>query len=114
MDKYHPVIAVIIGTITASALDAVLLNISSSDALIILIYILGGFTATYLSRTNKAILGFYEGIIISIGTLLGIFIFKTEFTFHIILILILLIPITGLIGGCIAKTLRIQLNNTVK
>lgn len=113
-NKYHPIIAIILGYLVTGFFVAFLRYLPNSylsEILAIFILILGGFIATYLSRVNKAIIGFYEGLIYSIGSLIGfIFIFKTGLTFYSVLILFLVFPISGLVGGYIAKALRARLN----
>lgn len=111
MKKYHPVIAIILGNFVTGILISFLPNISLSDILAVFILILGGFVATYISRNNKAIIGFYEGLLFSIGTLIGIiFIFKTELTFYSVLYLALS-PILAFVGGLIGKVLMERLYN---
>ncbi|MCC7551899.1 MAG: TIGR04086 family membrane protein [Methanobacterium sp.] len=110
-NKYHPLIAIIIGYLISGILhlfQRFLPNVPlSSIILSILITILGGFIATYLSRTNKAIIGFYEGLLVSILTFLTtILIFKTGLTLEDGFVLVLVWPISGLVGGYIAKMLR--------
>lgn len=118
MKRFHPVIAVILGNIATSFIGSFiryLPEIPLLNILGILILIFGGFTATYLSRTNKAIIGFYSGLLYSIGSLMGIiFISKTGLTFNSVLILALVFPISGLIGGFIGKILRSRLDNGKK
>ena len=114
--KYHPVIAIVIGYFIAGSLTGFarfLLNIPlSSKILAILTIILGGFIATYISRTNKARIGLYNGLLYSIGSLIGLnFILKTELKFYSILTLVLVYPISGLVGGYIARTLRARLDD---
>jgi hypothetical protein len=73
MKKYHPIIAIILGYIVAAILIEFIPNtpflpntyLASTMAIFILIF--GGFVATYISRTNKSIMGFYEGLLYSIG-----------------------------------------------
>ena len=109
--KHNPLIAIIIGYFIAGILiffvpsNPISPNNYLLDILAILILILGGFTATYISRTNKAIYGFYEGLLFSISILPSIFIFKTELTFYLLLNLTFPI-IFGLVGGFIGKILR--------
>ncbi|AUB54874.1 hypothetical protein BK007_01805 [Methanobacterium subterraneum] len=109
-NKYHPIIAIIIGYIIAGSLLGLLrflLDIPLSSVIFAMFtIILGGFIATYLSRPNKAIIGLYDGLLYSIGSFIGLnFILKTELTFYSILILVLVYPISGLVGGYIAKAL---------
>ena len=104
MKRYHPLIAIIIGIIVSYIIGYFL--ISLSDIIVIFIFILGGFIATYLSTTNKAIFGLYEGLVFSLQSLIpSIFIVRTEITLYLILIWIF-IPILGFVGGFIAKILR--------
>lgn len=110
MKRYHPVIAIIFANIVISILANLLPDIPLSDILMIFLLVFGGFIATYISRTNKAIIGLYEGILYSISILIMIFISKSELTLIIALFLVLT-PILGLIGGFIAKTLRPHLEN---
>ncbi|SCG85181.1 putative protein [Methanobacterium congolense] len=115
MKRYHPVIAIILGNIITGFLGGfvIILPISLlSHILVIFIFVLGGFSATYLSRTNKATIGFYNSLLYSISSLIGaIFIFKTGLTPNKVLILFIYFPILGLIGGFIAKTLRSRRGN---
>ena len=111
MDRYHPVIAVILGNTVIALLITFVKYLPVSylaDILAVFILIFGGFVATYLSRVNKARMGLYNNLLYSLGSLLGIFIFKTGLTLSKILILALLLPISGLIGGFIAKTIKIK------
>lgn len=114
MKRYHPIIAIILGYIVSAILiefipnTPFLPNNYLSSILAIFILILGGFIATYLSNTNKSIMGFYEGLLFSIGILPSIFILKPEITFFIIINL-LLPPIMGILGGYIGKSLRLWL-----
>lgn len=110
MKRYHPVIAIILGYFIASIIGIFLPDIPLSEILAIFIFILGGFIATYLSWTNIARIGFYEGIVYSIGSLIVFSLSKSELTFYSAFIFIL-IPILGLIGGFIAKTLRLHMDN---
>jgi hypothetical protein len=80
------------------------------NILSVLIFIIGGFTATYISRTNKAIFGLYMGLIYSIGSLIPFFIEKVTLTFYSAFILVSFI-ILGFIGGYIGKLLRLRLKN---
>jgi hypothetical protein len=109
MNKYHPVIAVILGNTAIALLVAFVKYLPVfylTDILAVFIVIFGGFVATYLSKINKARMGLYNSLLYSLGSLLGIFIFKTGLTLNNVLILVLLLPISGLIGGFIAKKLR--------
>jgi len=114
MKKYHPIIAIILGNLIIGFLISFVRYLPKSylaDILTILILVLGGFAATYLSRTNRARMGFYNNLIYSVGSLMGlIFIFKTGLTIYSLLILFLVFPIFGLLGGFIAKKLRIRLD----
>lgn len=111
MKRYHPIISIILGIIiTVILINFLPNNIPLSYILAIPIFILGGFTATYLSRINKTIIGLYEGIIYSIGYLPTILIYKNFLTPYLALYLVL-IPILGLIGGFIGKVLRSRLDN---
>jgi hypothetical protein len=114
--RYNTVGAIIIGYFIAGSMAGLLrylLNIPlSSELLAIFAIILGGFIATYISRTNKPRIGLYNGLLYSLGYLIGvIFILKTELTLYSVLILVLVFPITGLVGGYIAKVLRSRLDN---
>jgi hypothetical protein len=113
MKKIHPVIAIIIGYFIAGTLAYFLPDIPLSDILSIFILILGGFIATYLSRTNKAILGLYEGLVYTISILSIILPFNIELTAYLVAYLALP-PILGLIGGYIAKKSRLRLENNIK
>lgn len=106
MRKYHPIIAILIGNIFIALFSNLLPNISLSEILAVLILVLGGFIATYLSKTNKAIIGLYNGIVYSLGCIIMIFISNSAFTINTLLIIVLVIPLSGLIGGFIAKKLR--------
>ena len=110
MKKYHPTIAILLGYLVAGTLIYFLPDIPLSDILAVLILILGGFIATYLSRTNKARMGLYEGLVYALFILLITFIFKEQLTAYSILYMTLP-PIFGLVGGFIAKKLRIRLDN---
>jgi putative membrane protein (TIGR04086 family) len=116
MRRYHPIIAIILGYIISAILvefvpnTPFLPNSYLSSILAIFVLILGGFIATYLSHTNKSIMGFYEGLIFSIGILPSIFIFKPEITFFTIINLVLP-PFMGILGGYIGKSLRLHLDN---
>ena len=111
MKRYHPISAIIIGFFLVGFLLFILpANIPGSDILVFLIYIVGGFTATYVSKTNKAIIGLYEGLTSSIvGYLPLILIFKSVTS--IVIILMIINPILGLLGGFIAKYLRSRSDN---
>ncbi|MDY9923571.1 YrzE family protein [Methanobacterium sp.] len=114
-NKFHPVIAIIIGYFIAGSISGFLrflLNIPlSSEISAIFTIILGGFIATYISRTNKPMIGLYNGLLYSLGYLIGvIYILKTELTFYSVLILVLVFPISGLVGGYFAKVLRSRLD----
>lgn len=113
MKRYHPVIAIILGYLIAGTLAYFLPDIPLSDILSIFILILGGFIATYLSRTNKAILGLYEGMVYTIIILSIILPFNTELTAYLVVYLALP-PILGLIGGFLAKKLRSRLETNNK
>ena len=110
MKKFHPVISVILGNTITSFLAGfvIILPISLlSYILVIFIFVFGGFSATYLSRTNKATIGLYNSLLYSILSLIGaIFIFKTGLTLNDLLFWVIIFPILGFIGGFIAKTLR--------
>ena len=116
MKKYHPVIAIILGYIVAAILiefipnTPFLPNTYLSSTLAISVLILGGFIATYISLTNKSIIGFYEGLLFSIGILPSIFIYKSELNYFMILNLVLP-PILGFIGGYIGKILSLRFDN---
>jgi hypothetical protein len=75
------------------------------EILAIFIIILGGLIATYISRTNKAIIGLYYGLLYSISALPLILIFKVSLSLYLAFMLIL-IPILGFIGGYFGKELR--------
>ena len=116
MKRYHPVIAIILGYIISAILiefipnTPFLPNSYLSSILAVFILILGGFIATYLSHTNRSIIGFYEGLLFSIGILPSIFIFKSEITLFTLINLVLP-PIMGFIGGHIGKSLGSHLEN---
>ena len=108
MKRYSTVNAIIIAIFLVGFLSFILpANIPGSDILVILIFIVGGFTATYLSKTNKAIIGFYEGLASSIiGYLPVILIFRSVTS--ALLIVMIINPILGFLGGFIGKYLRIR------
>ncbi|MBZ2165719.1 hypothetical protein [Methanobacterium spitsbergense] len=110
MKRYSTLSAIIGGIFLVGFLLFILpANIPGSGILVFLIYIVGGFTATYLSKTNKAIFGFYEGLAGSIfGYLPVILIFRSVTS--IVIILMIINPILGFLGGYIAKSLRLHLN----
>lgn len=66
MKRYHPIIAIILGYIISAILiefipnTPFLPNSYLSSILAIFILILGGFIATYISHTNKSIMGFMK------------------------------------------------------
>lgn len=111
MKRYSTISAIIMGILLVGFLTFILpSNVPGSDILVILIFVVGGFTSTYLSKTNKAIIGFYEGLTGSIvGYLPMILIFRSA-TF-VLIILIIINPILGFVGGIMAKTLRVRLDN---
>lgn len=110
MKRYHPIIAIIIGNIVAAIL-IYFLPLNSSSAIITLgILILDGFLANYFSRTNKAIIGLYAGLLYSISILPSIIIFKQTITLNLALYLILPV-IMGLVGGFISMMLRNRLDD---
>jgi hypothetical protein len=100
MRRYHPIIAIIFGIVFSVILGFILPIILTFFGLI-----LGGFTATYLSKTNKAILGFYVGLVISILVFLPSLFISNNFSSYALITLVL-IPILGFLGGFIAKKLR--------
>ena len=111
MKRQHPIISIILGILIIALLIYFLPNnIPLSYILAVPVLILGGFIATYLSRTNEAILGLYTGLIYDIGYLPTILIYKNFLTTYFALYMVL-IPIFGLVGGFIAKKLRIRLDN---
>lgn len=110
MKRIHPIIAIIISIIITSILINLLPNnILLSYILAIPILIFGGFIATYLSKTNKAILGLYAGLVYDTGYLPTILIYKNFLTLYLALFIVL-IPILGLVGGFIGKKLRSRLD----
>lgn len=110
MKRYHPVSAIILGIFLVGFLSFILPDIPPvSNILVIPILIVGGFTATYLSRTNRAIIGFYEGLIFSLGFLPSILLYKT-ITLTLIMVMISS-PLLGFLGGYIAKSFRLHLDN---
>jgi hypothetical protein len=111
LKKYSTLNAIIIGIFLVGFLTYILpANIPGSNILVILIFIAGGFTSTYLSKTNKAIIGFYEGLTGSIvGYLPMILIFRSVTS--VLIILMIINPILGFLGGFIAKYWRTHLNN---
>ena len=110
MKRYHPVSAIILGIFLVGFLSFILPDIPPiSDILVIPILILGGFTATYLSKINKAIYGLYEGLLYTIGYLPVILLYKTiPLTMIIIMISSVIL---GFLGGYIARSLRLHLDN---
>lgn len=58
-------------------------------------------------------MGFYEGLLFSIGILPSIFIFKPEITFFTIINLVLP-PIIGSLGGYIENVYRLRFENENK
>lgn len=116
MRRYHPFIAIIIGYLLSGILfvfDSFLPhNYYTPRILTIIVTILAGFIATFLSQPNKAIIGLYQGIFTSIISLISLnLILQIPLTLGTILYLILIFPITGLVGGYIAKVLRSRLDN---
>jgi hypothetical protein len=80
MKRYHPIIAIILGNFVIVVLVQILyLPIPSFllNILTLFILIIGGFTATYISRTNSAIVGLYTGLVYAIGSLIPFFIEKS-------------------------------------
>jgi flagellar biosynthesis protein FliQ len=113
MKRYHPVIAIILGNFVIVVLVQILyLPIPSFllNILALFIIIIGGFTATYISRTNNAIVGLYTGLVYAIGSLIPFFIEKITLTFYPAIILVSFL-ILGFIGGYIGKLLRLRLEN---
>jgi hypothetical protein len=102
MKRYHPIVAIIFGIILSVILGFILPIILTFFGLI-----LGGFTATYLSKTNKAILGFYVGLVISIIVFLPSLFISNNFSSYALITLVL-IPFLGFLGGFIAKKLRLR------
>ncbi|WP_414469139.1 hypothetical protein [Methanobacterium sp. ACI-7] len=111
MKKYSTIKSVVIGYVIAAILAFLLPDIHLSDILAIIIIMLGGFIATYISITNKARIGLYEGILYALSTLPLLLISTTGLGLYSILILVS-IPILAFIGGFIAKQLRLRLDNT--
>lgn len=110
MKRYHPVSAIILGIFLVGFLLFILPDIPPiSSILVIPILIVGGFTATYLSKTKKAIYGLYEGLLWSTGYLPVICIYKMIPLSMIIIIISS--PILGFLGGYIAKSLRLHIDN---
>jgi hypothetical protein len=111
MKRYHPVSAIILGIFLVGFLSFILPDIPPiSNILVIPILIFGGFTATYLSRTNKAVYGLYEGLtFVIVGYLPIILLYKTVSLAMIIIIISS--PILGFLGGYIGKLLRLRLEN---
>lgn len=111
MKRIHPIIAIIISIIiTAILINLIPNDIRLSYILAIPILIFGGFIATYLSKTNKARMGLYAGSVYDMGYLPAILIYNNFLTTHLALYLVL-IPILGLLGGFLAKKLRLRLEN---
>jgi hypothetical protein len=111
MKRYHPVSAIILGIFLVGFLSFILPDIPTiSNILVIPILIMGGFTATYLSKINKSIYGLYEGLTyVIIGYLPIILLYKTVPLAMIIIMISS--PILGFLGGYIAKSLRLHLDN---
>lgn len=108
MKKYSTIKSVVIGLIIASVLAFLLPDIPLSDILAIIIIMLGGFIATYISITNEARIGLYEGLLYVLSTLPILLISKSGLGLYSLLILVS-IPILAFIGGFIAKQLRSRL-----
>ncbi len=108
MRKFHPIVAIIISYLITSLLALILPNIPISDILSLLILIIGGFIATYLSKTNKSILGFYMSVLYFV-MFLPLIILSNQFTSPYTILGLFLFPAMGLIGGYMAKTLRFHL-----
>lgn len=110
MKRYHPVSAIILGIFLVGFLSFILPDIPPvSNILVIPILIVGGFTATYLSKPNKAIYGLYEGFIYDLGYLPIILLYKI---IPLVMIIIMISsPILGFLGGYIGKSLRLHLDN---
>ena len=101
MKRVHPVFAIIFGFFVSVILAEFIPHISIYIFLMFIVFIFGGFITTYISKKNSALLGLYEGIllvlIIFIPNILGghLVIFNIVAT--------IVTPISGLIGGLIAK-----------
>lgn len=109
--KYHPIIAIIIGYLLSSILfifeSFLPHNYYTPRILTIIATILAGFIATFLSQPNKATIGLYEGLFESIISFITLnLILQIPLTLGTALYLILIFPLSGLIGGFIAKKLR--------
>jgi len=111
MNRYHPVIAIILGNFVIGFLVFFVKFLPRSlflDLLTISVFILGGFAAVYLSRTNNARIGFYNNFLYSIGALLGlIFIFKRQLSIDSLLALFLLFPIVGLFWWVLGERVKV-------
>lgn len=109
---YNTIVAIILAYIITGILKYSLKFIPS-DLLAgfvgILIIILGGFIATYISRSNKSIIGLYYGLLEVIGILIIVLISKNGLSFYSALFLIS-IPILGFIGGYIGRILKLHMN----
>lgn len=105
MKKYHPILAIIIGAFLIALMISFLPDLRISYVFIAIALILGGFVATYLSRTNKAIIGLYTGLLFSVGGYLPVMLIF-RFVSYVMIIMMIISPILGFLGGFIAKYLR--------
>lgn len=113
MKKFHPVVAVILANIVTSILLYYLPNVVSLDITIIIqifIIMVGGFIATYLSKTNKAIFGLYNGLLYWLGWFLTT-ISSSAVNLSMFMAIFLLSTIPAFIGGYFARLLRSRFEN---
>ena len=110
MKKYSTIKSVIIALIITTLLIFILPNIPLSDYLTAIIFVLGGFIATYLSIANEAKIGLYIGLVWDIGYLPVILIYKNFLTPYLVIYMLLFL-ILSFIGGFISKQLRLRLED---
>ena len=77
----------------------------NNSYLILLLFVLGGFIATYLSILNEIKISLYLGIIFSLGYVPAVLI---HYTFNLALIIVTS-PFLSVLGGLIAIKIRIHL-----
>ena len=115
--KFHPLVSIIIGLIVffiLSELFGFLFGINPGNIIFLyaVIYLIAGFTATYLTEEKKIRYGIFEGlsilILTNLDTIISGFSMPSLSTF--IIASLLTIIITG-IGGVIANKLDNTLNN---
>lgn len=107
---YNTAGAIILAYIVTGIFGSFLIFIPSeflTEFIAIFIIISGGFIATYLSRSNKPIIGLYYGLLWNTGYLIIALISKNKLNFYSVLILVL-IPILGFIGGYVGRILKLH------